>query len=254
MYVLLSCKKVSESDSTNVDIENGELLYYRELEKHIISRCFFGYCTDGLQNYSYLLTAVNQCISVVYPNKIIWRTIKFQFCLILVIWIVCILYSLPLLVSGQIIYNIDNQICQIPLRLSLPMIYVAAIIYIIPNSGILAVYIKLTRYVHQMSSRAISNHTIFHARRELKLVQRTFILSNTPIVIGLPYMIFVLMSFFTSPPEYHFRIAYICANISVLVVVIIGYCFTPKIGAILRKKLSRSTPVEPITIRYTART
>ncbi|CAF1085173.1 unnamed protein product [Adineta steineri] len=183
-----------------------------------------------------------------------WRTVKIQSCLVIVIWVVCILYSLPLLLTGQITYSVNNQICQIPLRLSLPMIYVTVIIYMIPNSGILGFYIKLTRYVHQISLRTVGNHTLFHARRELKLVKRTFILSNTLIVLGLPYMIFVLMSFFTPPPKYHFRIAYICADISVLLVVIIGYCFTPNIKTIIRKKFTRSTPVEPMTIRFTAAT
>ncbi|CAF0721213.1 unnamed protein product [Adineta steineri] len=190
----------------------------------------------------------------IYPNKIIWRTVRIQFCLVTVIWVVCILYSLPLLLTGQITYNIDNQVCQMPLRLSLPMVCVAAIIYMIPNSGILGVYIKLTRYVHQMSFRTISNNTMFHARRELRLVKRTFILSNTLIILGLPFMIFVLMSFFTPPPKYHFRIAFLCGDISVLVVIIIGYCFTPNMKTIIRKILSRSTPVEPMTIRFTAGT
>ncbi|CAF1018553.1 unnamed protein product [Adineta steineri] len=215
---------------------------------------FLVYGTDGLQNYSYLLTAVYQYISVVYPTKIIWRTVKTQFSLIIIIWVICILYSLPLLLTGQITYNIDNQICQMPLRLSLPIVFVSAIIYMIPNSGILGVYIKLTRYVQQMSSRTVSNNTLFHARRELRLVQRTFVLTNTLIVLGLPFMIFVLMSFFTPPPKYHFRIAFLCADISVLVVIIIGYCFTPNIKTIIRKILSRSTPVEPMTIRFTAAT
>ncbi|CAF1576173.1 unnamed protein product [Adineta steineri] len=215
---------------------------------------FLSFITDGLQNYSYLLTAVYQYISVVYPNKIIWRTVKFQFYLVIIIWIVCIIDMVPVFVTGQISYNIDNQICQIPLRLSVSVIYVGAIIYMIPNFGIVAVYIKLTRYVHQISLRTISNNTLFHARRELKLVKRTFILSNTLIVIGIPYMIFNYMSFFTSPPKYYFRIAYICVDISVLMVVIIGYCFTPNIKTIIRKKFTRSTPVEPMTIRYTART
>ncbi|CAF1587311.1 unnamed protein product, partial [Adineta steineri] len=196
---------------------------------------FLSFVTDGLQNYSYLLTAVYQYISVVYPNKVIWRTVKTQFCLISVIWIVCIIDMVPLFVTGQITYNIDNQVCQVPLRLSVSVVYGAAIIYAIPNFGITIVYIKLTRYVQQISLRTISNNTLFHARRELRLVQRTFVLCNTLIVLGLPYMIFVLMSFFTPPPKYHFRIAYICADISVLVVVIIGYCFTPNIKTIIRK-------------------
>ncbi|CAF1085154.1 unnamed protein product [Adineta steineri] len=215
---------------------------------------FLSFVTDGLQNYSYLLTAMYQYISVVYPNKIIWRTVKFQFYLVIVIWIVCIIDMVPVLLTGQISYNSDNQVCQIPLRLSVSVIYVGAIIYMIPNFGIVAVYIKLTRYVHQMSFRTISNNTIFHARRELRLLKRTFVLSNTLIVIGIPYMIFNYISFFTPPPKYYFRIAYICVDISVLMVVIIGYCFTPNIGTIIRKKFTRSTPVEPMTIRFTART
>ncbi|CAF1018483.1 unnamed protein product [Adineta steineri] len=215
---------------------------------------FLSFVTDGLQNYSYLLTAVYQYISVVYPTKIMWRTVKTQFYLVLIFWIVCIMDIFPVFVTGQITYNVNNQSCQVPLRLSLPLIYVAAIIYIIPNSGIVVVYIKLTRYVQQMSSRTISNHTLFHARRELRLLKRTFILCNTLIVLGLPYMIFNLISFFTTPPKYDLRIAYICIDISVLMVIIIGYCFTPNIGTIIRKLLSRSTPVEPMAIRYTAGT
>ncbi|CAF1136287.1 unnamed protein product [Adineta steineri] len=215
---------------------------------------FIGYGLVGLQNYSYLLIAVYQYISVVYPNKIIWRTVRIQWCLIIVIWIVCIMDIFPVFVTGQITYNVNNQICQVPLRLSLPLIYVAAIIYIIPNSGIVVVYIKLTRYVHQMSSRTISNNTLFHARRELRLVKRTFILTNTLIVLGFPYLIFNLTSFFTPPPKYDLRIAFLCGDISVLVVIIIGYCFTPNIKSIIRKILSRSAPVEPMTIRYTAGT
>ncbi|CAF1085135.1 unnamed protein product [Adineta steineri] len=215
---------------------------------------FLAFVADGIQNYSYLLTAVYQYISVVYPNKVIWRTVKTQFCLISVIWIVCIMDMLPVLLAGQISYNVNNQICQVPLRLSLPLIYVAATIYSVPNFGITIVYIKLTRYVHQMSFRTVSNNTLFHARRELRLVQRTFVLTNTLIVLGFPYLIFVLTSFFTPPTKYHFRIIFICIDISVLMVIIIGYCFTPNIKTIIQKILSRSTPVDPITIRYTART
>ncbi|CAF1018590.1 unnamed protein product [Adineta steineri] len=215
---------------------------------------FLAFVADGLQNYSYLLTAIYQYISVVYPNKVIWRTVKTQFYLIIVIWIVCIIDMLPVLLTGQISYNVNNQICQVPLRLSLPLIYVAAVIYTVPNFGITVVYIKLTRYVHQISLRTVSNHTLFHARRELRLVQRTFVLTNTLIVLGFPYLIFVLTSFFTSPPKYHFRIIFICIDISVLMVVIIGYCFTPNIKTIIRKILSRSTPIEPVTIRFTAGT
>ncbi|CAF1012327.1 unnamed protein product [Adineta steineri] len=215
---------------------------------------YLAFIAGGLHNYSYLLTAVYQYISVVYPNKVIWQTVKTQFCLISVIWIVCIIDMVPLFVAGQITYNIDNQVCQVPLRLSVSVVYGAAIIYAIPNFGITVVYIKLTRYVQQISLRTISNNTLFHARRELRLVQRTFVLCNTLIVLGFPYLIFVLMSFFTPPPKYHFRIIFICIDISVLAVIVTGYCFTPNIKTIIRKILSRSTAVESMRVRYKAGT
>ncbi len=211
-----------------------------------ITIAFLCYVTDTMQNYSYLLTAVYRYISVVYPTRIFWLSANFQVCLIIGQWIFCIVFALPLLLTEQIIYNIDNQICQIPLRLSAPMIYVSIILYVIPNLGIVGIYTKLARYVRHISIRTTLPHTLFHAQRELRLVQRTFTLASTLIVLGIPYMIFVLISFVTTPPKYHFRIAYIFADVSILSIMIMTYYFTQQIKEIIRKILPKSNVIEPI--------
>jgi len=207
---------------------------------------FLGYVTDIMQNYSYLVIAMYRYISIIYPARILWQSTKFQVCLIIGQWIFCIVFALPLLLTGQIIYNIDNQICQVPLHLSVFMIYVTIILYIIPNLGILCIYIKLARYVRQKSIRTTLPNTLFRARRELRLVQRTFILTSILIILGIPYMIFILISFFTTPPKYHFRIAYIFVDIGILSIMIMTYFFTQQIKEIIQKRLPRLNVIEPI--------
>ncbi|CAF1612216.1 unnamed protein product [Adineta ricciae] len=213
---------------------------------------FCGYVADCAQNYSYLLIAIYRYISVVYPTRIVWLSAKFQLVLILIQWIFCSLYVLPVFLTGHCTYNIDNQICQIPLSLSVPMVYVGTTIYFIPNFVVLFLYMKLTRYVHKISIRATPANTLFHARRELRLVQRTLILSNTLIILGVPYAIFMLMSFFTTPPKYHFRIAYIFVDLSLVIILVMLYYFTMPVKTIIVQKFTNRNAVEPI--RQTART
>jgi hypothetical protein len=221
-----------------------------------ISSCvlisFLCYVTDAMQNYSYLLTAMYRYMSVVYPARLLWQSAKFQIALIIGQWIFSIVYAVPLLITEQIVYNVDNQICQVPLRLSVTMIYLSIILYTVPNLSIVCLYIKLVRYVRQISNRTTLPNTLFHARRELRLIQRTLILSNVLIILGFPYTIFVITSFITTPPKYHFRIAYIFIDISILSIMVMIYYFTQQIIEIIQKIFSRPNAVVPM--QDTART
>ncbi len=207
---------------------------------------FLCYVAEVMQNYSYLLIAIYRYMSVVYPARLLWQSVKFQIALIIGQWIFSIMYAVPLLITEQIVYNVDNQICQVPLRLSVTIIYLTIIVYTIPNLCILCLYIKLFRYVRQISNRTTLTNTLFHAQRELRLIQRTFILANILIIIGAPYAIFVIISFFTTPPKYHFRIAYIFIDISILSIMFMTYYFTQQIKEIIQKIFTRSNAVEPI--------
>ena len=217
-----------------------------------ITISFLCYVTDAMQNYSYLLTAMYRYMSVVYPGRHLWQSTKFQIALIIGQWIFSVAYAVPFLITKQIVYNVDNQICQVPLHLSITMIYISIVLYAIPNLSIVCLYIKLVRYVRYISSRAALPNTLFHARRELRLIQRTFILSNILIILGIPYTIFLIMSFISTPPKYHFRIAYIFIDISVLAIMIMTHQFTQQTKEIIERIFSRSTVVVapmPETVR-----
>ena len=201
--------------------------------------------TVGL-NYSFLIIALYRYITVVYPTLYTWQSMRCQICLIISKWIFSIAFGLSMYLTNQIVYNINNQICQIPLSLSVPLLAASVILYMAPNFGMVLIYIQLTRYIHRISARTTVANNLFHARRELKLIQRTFILSSTLIFLGVPYMIFVFISFVTEPPKYHFRIAYFSIDFSMLAIVIMMFYFTQQVRDIIRKPLLRSTTVMPI--------
>ncbi|CAF3599232.1 unnamed protein product, partial [Rotaria sp. Silwood2] len=88
-----------------------------------IFRRYMGFVSTGLQNYSYMLQAVYRYIIVVYPYRQKWISARIQAYLIICRWIFSFLYSLPLYFTGKITYDINNQICQQILCLSIGNIY-----------------------------------------------------------------------------------------------------------------------------------
>ncbi|CAF4783604.1 unnamed protein product, partial [Rotaria sp. Silwood2] len=43
-----------------------------------VFRGFLGYVVTILQNYSYLLQAIYRYITVVYPTRLFWQSVRFQ--------------------------------------------------------------------------------------------------------------------------------------------------------------------------------
>jgi hypothetical protein len=203
-----------------------------------IFRGFIGYVVTVLQNYSYLLQAIYRYITVVYPNRLFWQSARIQAFLICFIWILGFLCPIPYVITGEIKYNVDNQICQMPLRLSFLSVYNALIVYMIPISLIIFIYFKLIRYIREMSKRVTPVNTLFHAQRELKMVRRIVILVIGIATIGFPYAIFLFVSYFTTPPKYHFRIAYIFVDVSLAFVMIAIFKFTEPLKISIMKKIN----------------
>ena len=110
--------------------------------------------------------------------------------------------------TNEIIYNVDNQICQLPLRFSFSLIYAVLCIYIIPLSMIVFIYSKLLRYIKQMNKLITPINNLTRAKRELIIVQRIVVLIIILFAAGFPYALFILMSFFNRAPKYHFRMAF----------------------------------------------
>jgi hypothetical protein len=192
----------------------------------------------NLQNYSYLLQAIYRYVVVVYPARLNYQSARFQFLLICLTWIVAIMCPIPTLFPGQMKYDAENQICPMPLRLSFVMIFCACCTYMIPVGSIVFIYFQMVRYVKQMSKRAIAVNTLSRAQRELKMIVRIIRLISVLLTLGLPYTIFIFMSFFNSAPKYSYRIAYIFGDASLALVMIVLFQNTDPVKTSLMKKIN----------------
>ncbi|CAF0985585.1 unnamed protein product [Adineta steineri] len=206
-------------------------------------RGYMGYVTCSIQNCSYLLQAIYRFLIIIYPTRLFFQTIRFQLFLICLSWIVGFLYPIYFLFTKEIIYNVNNQICQLKLHLSFSVIYMANGAYIIPVFSTIFVYFKLIRYVKQMSKRITPVNTLIRAQRELKMVRRTVILVTILFILCFPYAMFILLSFFLTIPKYHFRISYIFVDISFISVIIILFQFTDPLKTSVTKKFHRRAPM-----------
>ncbi len=178
-------------------------------------RNYFGRLGTALLLYSIAIQAIYRYIIVVYPTRISWQSSRVQGMLICFFWIFSITSLLPCLLTGAATYNVDNQACILPFQLSVPIIYNVSLVYMIPFSIIILIYFKLVGYVRQMSNRVTSSvQTIFQARRELVMVRRIATMISILVILGLPYTIFMFISFITKPPKYHYRIAILFVDLA----------------------------------------
>ena len=211
-------------------------IYYQD--SNCVFRAYFDDVTSVLLTYSFLIQASYRYVTVVYPARLFWLSAKFQGLVICGISIFAFIYPFVFLFTGEIIYNVDNQVCQLPLQLSFSMIYTALCTYIIPVSMIIFIYLKLILHVKQMSKRITPVNILSRAKRELKMVQRTIKLITILITIGFPYSLFVFMSFFNSAPKYHYRIAFLFVDVSLVFVIIALFVFTDPLKASVMKRIN----------------
>ena len=188
-----------------------------------------------------LTQAVYRYVIVVYPTYLLCQSVRFQICLILATWTFGFVCPLPYILTHEIKYNVDSEICQMPLQLSVLTIYNALCVYIIPVSLIMVIYFKLVRYVQGMGKRITPTNTLSRAQRELKMVRRIVLLTAGIVTIGFPYALFVFISFFTAPPKFHFRIAYIFVDVSMAFVMMALFYFTEPLKSSVMKKLTIQT-------------
>ncbi|CAF1427859.1 unnamed protein product [Rotaria sp. Silwood1] len=211
-------------------------------------RGYVGYAICSIQNCSYLLQSIYRFVSVVYPTHLFYQSARFQLFLICLTWVFGFLYPIAFLFTGEIIYNVDNQICQLALRLSFSIIYMANCAYIIPVSVTMFIYLILVRYVHRMNKHVTPMNRLARAQRELKMARRLFILVTILFILCFPYAMFILMSFFWSIPKYHFRIAYVFIDVSYVFVIIALFQFTDPLKMSIMKRINRRSNVVVATI------
>ncbi|CAF1331284.1 unnamed protein product [Adineta steineri] len=212
---------------------------------------FFNYSTCALHNYSYVTSAIYRYITIVHPTRLFWQSARAQIILIGIGWFLALLFPIVYIFTNAIVYNVDNQICQVPLGFSFLILYAPLFIYIVPVHLVIFIYMKLVRFVRGMSQRVTAANTLSRAQRDLKMVRRVVTLVQILFISGFPLSLFIFLSFFNHAPKYHFRIGFLFVNASMLLVKITLFQFTDPLKAaikkILRRRLNIVLPIPAIT-------
>ncbi|CAF1361117.1 unnamed protein product [Adineta ricciae] len=189
-----------------------------------MSSAFVFYCGCGLLYYSYVMEAVQRFARIVlYDYRWLYRR-RIQLLLIVSQWIFCIVGTfVPLATTNQLRYDLHMNMCIIPIRSSGWTMYYAVFCYTIPLVLLATIYHRLIQYILTVRSRVsaclISGSAIITAQRQLSMIQRVIILVSILIISGLPYCAFIFIGFWTDPPEYQFRISFLCVDIALVSVV-----------------------------------
>lgn len=194
-----------------------------------ILRIYIAYVSCAILNFSYFIQSLYRYIRVVYPTHLYWQSRRIQFIFICITWVFSILYPFLFLFNGEIFYDGNNHMCQLPLQLSFSLIYMLHCSYIIPILLIIFVYFKLIRYIHKMREHIIPVNIFIRARRQLKMVQNIVILIGMLFITGFPYGVFVFMSFFNNAPKYHCRFACVFFDVFSVSVMIALFQFTDQL-------------------------
>ena len=203
-----------------------------------VFRGYISYAACTILMYSFSLQAIYRFVTVIYPSRLFWQSTRAQLLLISITWIFGTVSPLVFSLNGQIIYNVDNQTCQLTLQLSFWIFYMAQCVYIIPVSLIVFLYFKLIRYIKEMSTRVTPLNTLPRAQRELKMIRRIVILVMILIMSCLPYGIFIIMSFFDKTPKYHFRIAALVGSVTLASTCVALFQFTDPLKASVMKRIN----------------
>lgn len=231
--LLTGCSVLSMSAFTL----GNDLAHIQHADVQCTVRAYIGYVSYAQLNCSFFLQAMHQYILVVYPTRLFWQSARCQAFAIVLTWIYGYVYLMPCLLTNGILYNPDNQICQIPLQLSFFVIYGAIAGYTLPISLVICIYFKLVRYVREMSSHVSCSNRFVHVQRDVKVVRRTVIIVTILIAVCFPYTLIMIMSFFNYTLKYHFRIAYVFVDASILSIMMALFHFVDPLKASLIKKM-----------------
>jgi hypothetical protein len=212
--------------SQNIFTLQNDLKQIEYQDSSCIFRGYLIYVSLLLHFYSYILSAIYQYVRIIYPTRLFWKSSRTHMLFIVLAWILAFAFPIPFTVTGEIIYSVDNQICLVPIRFSLSMLYIPNFIYVIPISLILFIYIKLVRYVHEMSKRVTLVNKLHSAQRDLKVVRRILILIQILFISGFPLTLFAFLSFANRTPKYNYRIGFIFVHVSILSAMIALFQYT----------------------------
>ena len=200
-----------------------------------VYRGYLSYTFSAVRSHSYLLQSLYRYFHIKCPTHSFCQSAKKPILLIILSWILSIVHPFPFLFSNQIEYDATNQVCHMLFEKKFSIFYTCFLSYLNPIGIIIFIYFKLVRYVQRMSQVVTPVNQLLRIKREFQMVRRIVMLIIVLVTLGLPYTIFFSMSFFTSPPKYHFRIAFFSVDLSLALVIIALFQFTDPISEFLNR-------------------
>ena len=233
MFVL-GCNRLG----MNIFTVTNDLKRLRTADSLCALRGYIVNSSYALVMFSFALHAFYRYMVVVHPFRLLWVSLRCQLFLIILTWMFSFCCSLVALCFGKIVYNADNQTCQVPLRFSYAMVFALFYTYMIPILMIAGMYIRLVFYVKAIRERAGASSALVRTRREVKMVRSTVIVVGTLIGAGFPYMIFILMDFFEAPWMFDFRIGFAFIDVLMPSTMLAVYQFNDPLRMSITKRLT----------------
>lgn len=230
------------------------LTLYDDIQKHYsydwpcMPIGYLSYMAVGIQYYSYLLQAMYRYSLMIYPTRLLCQSLKFQTLLIIITWVFWLIYPTMLIYTEQIVYIPDAKVCQMPPKFSLLKIFTVFLTYFTPMVTVTIIYIQMVHCVREMGKRVTPANSLSHAKRELELVRRIVLLLFSLLTLGIPYMIFFIMSFFNTTPKYYFRIIWVFVSATLVLIMLALFQVTEKLKKSIMKRIPflRENTIQPI--------
>ena len=151
-----------------------------------------------------------------------------------------------MLILHDIIYLPNDFDCFIPFRNIRGILYVVLICYTLPLINLLFIYIRITLYLPQQPTN-LALVIKRRQNRDLLAIRRIFINVGLLVVVGLPGIVVLIMSFITGTEHpLSYRIVWIGAEVSIAILSIEMIFTTSQLRNILFKNRhqNRVTTVE----------
>ncbi|CAF1378834.1 unnamed protein product [Adineta ricciae] len=204
-------------------------------------RTYLTYVAYTIINYSFLLQAIHRYVVVVYPLRLFFQSKQTQIVAISCTWLCAFVYPFVFIFNGEIIYDDYNQMCRLRFDLSFSVIYAGCFAYIIPITIIVILYIGLVRHVQGMNLRITCSNTLHRAHQQLQMIQRIVLIVMILLTTGLPYVVFITLSFVDHRWKYFLRVADLFVSISMILVLIALYQCTEPLQKAMKNIIQRHT-------------
>ncbi|UJR11561.1 hypothetical protein I4U23_015741 [Adineta vaga] len=215
-------------------------------------RGFLLHAASGLLYQTLCVQALHRLFVVVFPAKRYLRSKQVMIIILIIQWLISIMFAIPALIAGRIVYQSGSRICQASLNDLVIFLYLAMFIYFCPLSMIIPIYVRIVHFTRQHSFPINTQH---RQHRDLRLIRRLLIIVCVIFFISIPYLIFFLRAQFfpnAQPLPYAQRVGFVSLTFGYSLWMLLNLIFTDKLRKYLLNRLQilcqRTTRIQPHNI------